>query len=313
MLVYTCRRLAATVPIMLGVATLVFAVLRVVPGDPVEVLLGDSARPAAREQLRARLGLDRPLAAQYAAFLTGIARGDLGRSIRTDEPVRRILARRIPATLLLAAASLLVAVGIGVPAGLAAASMPHGVLDRLCLAGSLLGVAIPNFWLGPMLVLVFSIGFGLFPVSGMGGWRHLVLPALTLGASAAGILARMTRMAVLEALEEDWIRAARAKGLRERTVIVKHALRAGLTPVLTVLGLELGGLLAGSVVTETIFAWPGLGSLTIEAIQARDYPVVQGCVLLIAFGYVAANLAADLASAWANPQVREAAFARSEP
>lgn len=297
------RRLAAMVPTMLAAASLVFLLLHIVPGDPVDVMLGESAAPAARAQLRERLGLERPLATQYAAFLAGLAAGDLGHSIRSGRPVRDLIAERLPDTALLALAACLVAIAIGLPLGAMAAMRPGGHVDRLALGASLAAVATPSFWLGPMLVLLFSVQLGLLPVAGSGSAGHLVLPALTLGAGMSGILIRMTRAALLETFSDDYIRSARAKGLSPGAILIRHALPNAASPILSVIGLQLGAVLAGSVVTETIFAWPGLGRLVIEAIQARDYPVVQGAVLIIAVTTLLANLFAELAQALVDPRV----------
>ena len=296
------RRLAALLPTVLGTATLVFALLHLVPGDPVDVMLGESAAPAAREELRGRLGLDRPLAVQYGAYLAAAAQGDLGESIRSGRPVRELVAERLPATALLALVACLVAASIGIPLGALAATHRDSGLDRLALAASLAAVATPSFWLGPMLVLLLSVELGLLPVAGSGSAAHLVLPALTLGAGMSGILVRMTRAALLETLSDDYVRTARAKGASPLRILLRHALPNAATPLLSVIGLQLGAVLAGSVVTETIFGWPGLGRLVIEAIQARDYPVVQGAVLVIAITTVLANLAADLAQALVDPR-----------
>jgi peptide/nickel transport system permease protein len=293
------------VPTLFGAATLVFLLLHVVPGDPIDVMLGESAAPAAREELRARLGLDRPLAEQYGRWLTGLARADLGESIRSGRPVTELLAERVPVTVTLALTALLVAVSIGIPLGVLAANAPGSPVDRLALAVSLGAVATPSFWIGPMLVLLFAVELGLLPVAGHGTAAHLVLPALTLGTGMSGILIRMTRSALLETLSDDYVRTARAKGASRTRVFLTHALPNAATPVLSVLGLQLGAVLAGSVVTETIFAWPGLGRLVIEAIQSRDYPVVQGAVLVIATVTVLANLLADLAQAAVDPRVAE--------
>lgn len=301
---YCAGRLLSALPTALGVATIVFALLHVMPGDPVEVMLGERATVADHAVLRHELGLDRPLLDQYLGYLNGLAHGDLGTSIHGGRSVAALIGERAPATLMLALAATLAAVVLALPLGIAAARHPHGVIDRLSLSASLLGVAIPNFWLGPMLIIAFAIQLRWLPVSGSGSWSHLILPAVTLGASMAGLLTRMTRTTVLETLHEDYIRTARAKGLDERRVLWRHALRNAATPILSLLGLELGALLAGSVITETIFAWPGLGRLLIDAIYARDYPVVQGCVLVIAVGYVTINLATDLAYAVANPRAR---------
>ena len=304
MLAYAMRRILTAIPTALGVATVVFLLLHAIPGDPVDVMLGETAARADRAELRSHLGLDRPLATQYGSFMAGLLRGDMGVSIHTQRPVAEVVAERFPATLTLAAAAALAALCIALPLGLVSAARPGSVFDRASLTGSLVGVALPNFWLGPMLILLFSVELGWLPVSGNDGPANLVLPAVTLGLSLAGILTRMTRSTVLEAMHEDYIRTARAKGLSESATITKHALANATTPILSVLGLQLGALLAGSVITETIFAWPGLGRLTVEAIQTRDYPVVQGCVLMIALTYVLVNLATDLAYAWTDPRVR---------
>jgi len=304
MLNYTVHRILAAIPTALGVATMVFLLLHAIPGDPVDVMLGETAARADRAELRAHLGLDQPIFTQYARFMTGLARGDIGESIHTGRPVAELVVERFPATAALAAAAALAAVLIALPLGLLSAARPGSLVDRASLTGSLLGTALPNFWLGPLLILFFAVQLGWFPVSGNDGPMHLVLPAITLGLSLAGILTRMTRSTVLEAMHEDYIRTARAKGVGETAAIAKHALANAITPILSVLGLQLGSLLAGSVITETIFAWPGLGRLTVQAIATRDYPVVQGCVLMIAGSYVLINLATDLAYAWANPRVR---------
>jgi peptide/nickel transport system permease protein len=303
MLPYLSKRLAVLVPTVLGVATVVFLLTHAMPGDPVDIMLGEYAQAADREALSRRLGLDRPVSVQYLSFLSGLARGDLGRSIQGDQPVAELVALHAPATAELALAALLIAVAIALPLGLLSAWKAGGTVDRLSLAGSMLGVAVPNFWLGPMLVLLFSIQLGWLPVSGRGGAAHLVLPALTLGTAMAGLLVRMTRSSLLEVMGEDYVRTARAKGLGESMVMLRHVLANALTPLLSVLGLQLGGLLAGAVITETIFAWPGLGRLMVQAIYSRDYPVVQGCVLVIAVTYVLVNLLTDLAYVWANPRV----------
>jgi len=291
---------------MLGAATIVFALLRAVPGDPVEIMLGESASPADVAALRRDLGLDGPPAAQYLAFLTRVARGDLGVSITYRAPVATVIASRYGATLELAGAAALVAVGFALPLGLLAASRPRSLADRLARLVSLLGACLPSFWLGPLLILVFSIELGWLPVSGRAGLDSVVLPALTLGLGMAGILVRLTRTTMLAALREDWIRTARAKGTPEWRVFALHALRNALPPVVTVAGLQAGGLLAGAIITETIFAWPGLGRLVVQAIDARDYPLVQGCVLAIAFTYLLMNTAADLLHRVLDPRLRDA-------
>jgi peptide/nickel transport system permease protein len=297
-------RLASAGLVVLGVACLVFLLIHLVPGDPVDVMLGEAAQPADREALRAAMGLDRPVHVQLRDYLVGLARLDLGVSLHTRQSVAALLAERLPATVELAAASLLVALALALPLGVLAAVRQGSLWDRGAMTFSLLGVSIPNFWMGPLLILVFSLWLGWLPVSGRDGLASLVLPALTLGTAMAAILARMVRAVLLEVLGEDYIRTARAKGLPEHIVVLRHALRNALLPIITLLGLQLGTLLGGAVITETIFSWPGIGQLTVEAIQRRDYPVLQACVLLIAVAYVLVNTLTDLVYAWIDPRVR---------
>ena len=297
-------RLLSAAWVVLGVASLVFLLIHLVPGDPVEMMLGESAAAADRQALRETLGLDRPLLAQWLGFLGGALRGDLGLSLYSQQPVAALLLERLPATVELAAAALLVTLLVALPLGVLAALRRGSGWDTGAMGFSLLGVSIPNFWLGPLLVLLFSLWLGWLPVSGRDGPASVILPALTLGTGLAAVLSRMVRSSLLEVLGEDFIRTARAKGLAPLTVALRHGLGNALLPVLTLLGLQLGALLGGAVVTETVFNWPGIGLLTIEAIQRRDYPVVQGCVLLIALGYVAVNLLTDLLYACADPRVR---------
>lgn len=303
MIAFLFGRLALLLPTMLGVATLTFFLLHAIPGDPVDMMLGETAAPADRDSLRRDLGLDRPISEQYFRFLAGLTRGDLGQSVH-GRPVADLVMARLPATIELALAASVMALLLAIPAGIWSANRPRGILDRISLGASLAGVAIPNFWLGPMLILLFAIELGALPVSGRGTAAHVVLPALTLGLSMAGILTRMTRTAMIEVLGEDFVRTGRAKGLESRRILTRHALPNALKPILTVFGLQLGGLLTGTVITETIFAWPGIGRLTIQAIQGRDYPVVQGCVLVIALAYVLVNAATDVGYAWADPRIR---------
>jgi len=303
MLEQVSTRLGAALVVALGVCTLVFLLIHLVPGDPVEAMLGESAQPADRAALRASLGLDRPLAEQYRRYLSGLLHLDLGRSFQDQRPVSEILGERLPATLKLATAALLLALLLAVPLGVFAARRRGSPLDAGAMAFSLIGVSMPNFWLGPLLILVFSLWLGWTPVSGSDDPASLVLPAVTLGTALAAILARMVRASVLEVLGEDYIRTARAKGLSEPAVLWRHALRNAWLPVLTLIGMQLGGLLGGAVITETVFAWPGVGSLLVEAIQARDFPVVQGCVLLISLVYVLVNTLTDLAYAGVDPRV----------
>jgi len=304
MLSYVITRLFSALLVVLGVVCLVFLLIHLVPGDPVEMMLGQSARPADREALRVALGLNQPILTQLGHYLYGLAHLDLGTSFATRRPIIDMLAERFPATAELAGAGLAIALLISVPLGVIAAVRKDTAWDQGAMTFSLLGVSIPNFWLGPVLILVFSLWLGWFPVSGRDGLPSLVLPAVTLGTALAAVLSRMIRSTLLEVLSEDYIRTARAKGLRERTVILKHGLRNALLPTITLLGLQLGTLLGGAVITETVFSWPGVGKLTIDAILRRDYPVVQACMLLISLSYVGVNILTDLVYAWIDPRVR---------
>jgi peptide/nickel transport system permease protein len=303
MLNYLGTRLFTALFVILGVMTIVFLLIHIVPGDPVEVMLGESAQAADREALRESLGLNLPLATQWINYINGLIHLDLGTSLYTKRPVIDVLTERIPATSLLAGTSILIALMIALPLGILAAVRKGSIWDRTAMTFSMLGVAIPNFWMGPMLILVFSLWLGWFPVSGNEQILSLVLPALTLGTALAAILSRMIRASLLDVLNEDYIRAANARGLLPSTVICKHALKNAALPVVTILGMQLGALLAGAVITETVFSWPGIGQLTIDAIQKRDYPVIQSCVLLISLCYVLVNLLTDLAYAWLDPRV----------
>lgn len=291
---YLVHRLLLLLPTLLGVLTLVFLLIHLIPGDPVEVMLGETAGAADKEELRRALGLDRPLALQYQSFLFGLAAGDLGRSLHEQSSVAAMIAARFPATLQLALCAMMAAVAISFALATLAARRRGSWIDRAALLFSLFGLSLPNFWLGPLLMILFSIQLGWLPVSGRGGLSHLILPALTLGLGMAAILTRMLRASLLQVANEDYVRTARAKGLRERQVWLKHMLRNALLPAVTVVSLQLGNLLAGSIITETIFSWPGLGRLTVQAIQTRDYPLVQGCVLVVAISYVAINFLTDL-------------------
>ena len=298
------RRALAIVPTLAGVVLVVFAFLHAVPGDPVEIMLGEAASPADVAGMRRDLGLDRPLPAELAQFAWRLAHGDLGESLALRAPVARLVAARLPATAELALAALVLALVVAVPLGIAAAVRAGSTLDRVARTVSLAGVAAPTFVTGPLLVLVFALGLGWLPISGRAGVRSLVLPAATLALGMIGVLTRLTRTAVLDALGADHLRTARAKGAAPLRVLAVHALRTALPPVVTVVGLQAGALLTGAVVTETIFAWPGLGRLLVQAIGARDYPLVQGCVLAIGCIYVLVNLATDLVHALLDPRVR---------
>jgi ABC-type dipeptide/oligopeptide/nickel transport system permease component len=304
MLRYVVRRLLLTIPVLVGVATLVFLLIHLVPGDPAEAMLGESASSADLADLRAKLGLDRPLAHQYVQFMGGVLRGDLGTSFRYNTPVTSEILQRMGPTSQLALVAMSVAIVIAVPLGVLGALFRGGAIDQAAMAVSLAGIAMPNFWLGPVLAIVFAVLLGWLPVSGTGTWRHLVLPALTLGAALAAITARMTRASLIEELRELYVLAARARGLSRARAVIAHALRNSLIPVVTILGLQLGAVLTGTIITETIFSWPGVGRLLIQAINFRDYPLVQGCILLISVTYVSMNLIVDLVYAWLDPRIR---------
>ena len=304
MLHFLVRRLVLTIPVVLGVATLVFSLIHLVPGDPVQAMLGESASPADMAELRTRLGLDRPLIVQYGHFLKGLATGDLGTSLRTNQKVVAAIAERMPATFELAVVAMILAMGLAIPLGILAAVRAGTRVDHLATTLALAGISIPNFWLGPLLAIVFSVALGWLPVSGRGTPAHLVLPAITLAGPLAAVLARMTRASVLEEIRELYVLAARARGVSHMRAVLKHAFRNSLIPIVTVVGLQFGAVLTGAVITETIFAWPGVGRLLIQSISFRDYPLVQGCVLLIAVSYVTMNLLTDLVYGLLDPRIR---------
>jgi ABC-type dipeptide/oligopeptide/nickel transport system permease component len=301
---YVFLRLLFAVPALWLIVTLVFLLVHIVPGDPVQQMIGEGARGEDLQQLRHALGLDVPIAKQYAHYLLGVAHGDLGESFRFREPVTRVVLEHYPATLELAVVALLICATISIPSGLFAAQRRATATDRAIGVFTLLGLSVPNFALGPVLILVFSVILGWLPVSGRGGPAHLVLPAITLGAALAAILTRMVRSSVIEELSSDYVRTARAKGLSPAAVLFRHAFRNALIPILTILGLQFGTLLAGAIVTETIFSWPGVGRLAVQAISARDYPLLQGCILLIAVSYVLVNLLTDFIYVLVDPRVR---------
>ena len=304
MIRHLVQRFLLALPALWLVLTLVFLLIHLVPGDPVEQMLGEGAAPGELAQLRHALGLDQPLHVQYGHYLRQLAHGDLGQSLKFQAPVRRILFERYPATLELAFLALLICAAIGIPAGVLAAHRRGHAADRAVGVFTLLGLAVPNFALGPLLILLFSIALGLLPVSGRAGPLSFVLPAATLGAALAAILTRMVRGAMLEELSSDYVRTARAKGLPARAVLFRHAFRNALIPIITILGLQFGTLLAGAIVTESIFAWPGIGRLTVQAISSRDYPLLQGCILTISVSYVFVNLFTDMLYAVVDPRVR---------
>lgn len=304
MLKYLGRRIVALIPVALGVATLTFALIHLVPGDPVLAMLGDFAAPADVVQMRHELKLDLPLWQQYLYFLSGIVRGDLGASISQHEPVARLIRERFPATLELAFAGLFVAILLAFPLGLIAGANPGGAADLGAMGFAILGISVPHLYLGPLLMIVFSLDLGWFPLTGRGGLSHLVLPAVTLGTALAAIIARMLRQSLVQVLETDYMRTARSKGLSRAAAVLHHGLRNALTPVVTLLGLQAGALLTGSIVVEMIFSWPGLGRLMITAINSRDYPLVEGCVLVFALSYVVVNMLTDLVYSVVDPRIR---------
>ncbi len=305
MIRYIFTRLAYMLPVIWLVVSVVFLLIHLVPGDPIQAMLGEGAAGADIQAARHAYGLDVPLPTQYVRYWNGVLHGDLGRSLRLNKPVRELVAQAYPATLALTLAALSVAILLSIPAGVRSATRRNRWDDRALSFVSLLGLSFPNFALGPILVLLFAIRLDWLPVSGGGSWRNLVLPAVTMGASLAAILTRMVRTSMLEELGQDYIRTARAKGLSERAVVYRHALRNALIPVVTVIGLQFGALLAGAIVTETIFAWPGIGRLTISAISNRDYSLVQGCLLCIGLTYVAVNFLTDLVYSALNPRIRQ--------
>ena len=304
MFAFILRRLLLTLPVVWIVVTLVFGLIHMVPGDPIAQMLGEGASVTEVERMRHELGLDRPVMEQYRTYMLGVLHGDLGTSFRNQEPVSQSVLSRYPATIELAIASTIFSLIFSIPLGVIGAIRRGRAEDRFISFATLLGVSLPNFALGPMLILLFSITLGLLPVSGRDGFAHLILPALTLGGGLAATTTRMVRGSMLEEIRQDYVRTARAKGLSERAVLFGHALRNGLIPVITVLGLQAGMLLAGAIITESIFSWPGLGRLTVQAINARDYPLVQGCILAIALTYIFINLATDLLYSAVDPRIR---------
>jgi peptide/nickel transport system permease protein len=301
---FLIRRLLLTIPVLVGVATLVFSLIHLVPGDPVQAMLGESASPEDVAQLRTKLGLDRPLYQQYISFATGAVHGDLGTSLRTNQPVTSAILERMPATLELAVAAMAIAMAFAIPLGIVAAVRKGTRVDHVATTLALVGISMPTFWLGPLLAIIFSVWLGWLPVSGRGSFANLALPAVTLGAPLAAILARMTRASVLEELRELYVTAARARGVSEARAVLAHAFRNSLIPIVTVIGLQFGSVLTGAVITETIFAWPGVGRLLVQSIGARDYPAVQGCILFIALTYVSMNLLIDVLYGVLDPRIR---------
>ncbi|MCF8108811.1 MAG: ABC transporter permease [Desulfohalobiaceae bacterium] len=304
MLRYIIKRLLYTVPVLLGISLLLFFMLRMLPGDPAQVLAGQMASSEEVEMIRHQLGLDQPVLLQYAHFLNRLAHFDLGRSARTQNPVTQEIWARLPNTLLLAVLAISLACLLGIPAGIISAVKPYSWLDYLMTSAALFGISMPVFWLGLMLVLIFSVTLHWLPAGGTGSWKHLVLPSFTLAMFVMAFIARMTRSTMLEVLSQDYTTTARSKGLKEKVVIIKHALKNAMIPIITVIGLQFGMLLGGAVLTETVFAWPGLGRLIVDSILARDYAVTQGAILVFGLLYVLVNLIVDLLYAVLDPRIR---------
>lgn len=300
---YIAKRLLLAIPVVFGVALIVFAMVRAIPGDPAQVIAGQAATPEYIAAIRKDLGLDRPVVVQFGVYLASIARGDFGRSIRSKAPVTEELWARLPNTFQLAMASMVVATVVGVGAGIVSAVRPYSLLDAAVMVFALAGLSMPIFWSGLMMMLVFSIILGWFPPVGTGSLAHLVLPSVTLGMASAAIIARMTRSSMLEVLRSDYVRTARSKGQVERLVVGRHAFKNALIPVITVVGLQTGTLLSGAVLTESVFAWPGVGRLLVEGILTRDYPVVQGSVMVVALVFVFVNLTVDVLYALVDPRI----------
>jgi len=304
MLNYVIKRLFSMIPVLVGISILLFFMLRMLPGDPAQVLAGQMASPEEIETIRKQLGLDRPVYEQYLSYLGRLVRLDLGRSARTQNPVIEEIWARLPNTALLAVVAIGLACLFGIPAGVISAVRPYTWVDYVVTMGALFGISMPVFWLGLMLVVVFAVVLRWLPAGGTGGWQHVVLPSVTLASFVVAFIARMTRSTMLETLSLDYISTARSKGLRETVVVVKHALKNALIPIVTVVGLQFGLLLGGAVLTETVFAWPGIGRLIVDSILARDYPVIQGTILIFGLLYILVNLAVDLLYVVIDPRIR---------
>lgn len=302
---YILRRILVAFPLILGVTTVVFVMLRVaLPGDPAKVMAGDRATPELIEQIRHNLGLDRPVFEQYLIFLRNFVQGDLGRSVKFREPVLGVIAKAFPFTAVLTFLCVAIGTSLGLVIGVLTAVYQRTWIDNFGIVLAVLFYSIPTFWLGLMLILVFSVGLRVLPVQGVGTWKHFVLPVTTLGLGQSALIARLTRSSMIEVLSTDYVRTARAKGLTQRRVLIRHALQNTLIPVITVVGLSVGGLLGGAVITESIFHLPGVGSLAIDAISNRDYPMIQGAVILVAASFVFVNLVVDIIYAFVDPRIR---------
>jgi peptide/nickel transport system permease protein len=304
MIAYIIRRIAMLIPVLFGVTLVSFSLLHMVPGDPAEVLGGQEATKEDIDRIRKEYGLDRPLVVQYLHFVANAARGDLGISIQSRHPVRDLLFQRLAFTLQLSLASVVVAAALGLLAGIISSTRQYSFFDTASMLGALFGISMPIFWLGLLLMLVFAARLHWLPSGGTGSIRHLILPAIALGSASAAVIARMTRASMLEVTRQDYIRTARATGYQERVIIFRHALKNAMIPILTVFGLEFGSMLGGAVLTETVFSLPGIGRLLVEGIFARDYPVVQGAMILVAATFVLVNLLTDVAYAFFDPRIR---------
>lgn len=304
MLQYLIKRLLSTIPVLIGMSLLLFIMLHSLPGDPAQVLAGQMASPEDIEQIRIQLGLDKPLYVQYGKFIVNLVKLDLGRSARTQNPVIQEIWARLPNTVLLSVLAIFLACLFGIPAGVLSAIRPYTWLDYLVTSTALFGVSMPVFWLGLMLVVVFSVILQWLPAGGTGGIEYLILPSFTLAAFVTAFIARMTRASMLESLGQDFVTTARSKGLRENVVIIRHALKNALIPIITVIGLQFGSLLGGAILTETVFAWPGMGRLIVDSILARDYPMIQGSILIFGLLYVLINILVDLLYAFVDPRIR---------
>ncbi|MCK5779573.1 MAG: ABC transporter permease [Psychrilyobacter sp.] len=301
---YIIKRLLLLIPVLLGVSFLVFSIMSFTPGDPAQLILGESAPKIQVEMLRKEMGLDDPFLIQYGRFVINAVQGDFGRSYTSGREVFGEIFQRFPNTLILAVIGVIIAILIGIPVGIISATKQYSLMDSISMIGALLGVAMPNFWLGLMLILFFSVGLGWLPSGGFGGWKSLILPSITLGTGAAAIITRMTRSSMLEVIRQDYIRTARAKGVTEKKVINKHALKNALIPVITVVGLQFGYLLGGAVLTETVYSWPGVGRMMVEAIRSKDTPVVLAAVLFLATTFSIVNLLVDILYGFVDPRVK---------
>ena len=303
---YILKRLLSTLPVLLGISLLLFFMLRMLPGDPAQVLAGQMASQEDIKNIRQQLGLDKPIFVQYGIFLSRLAKLDLGRSARTQNPVIKEIWARLPNTVLLAVTAITLACLFGIPAGIISAVRPYTWIDYLFTSMALFGISMPVFWLGLMLIVIFSLVLHWLPAGGIGSWKHVILPSFTLAAFVVAFITRITRASMIETLSQDYTTTARSKGLKEQVVIVKHALKNALIPIITVVGLQFGLLLGGAVLTETVFAWPGLGRLIVDSILARDYPVIQGTILIFGLLYILVNLVVDLLYAFIDPRIRYA-------